>query len=101
MKHIARVKQVLVPGLHKWVRRDSAGQLQESVMPSPDYVVIETGEQDKAGCMIYRFRDDGTCVGDTWHEDLAAAKNRAQYEYGLTESDWSIQKDGLTPREAV
>jgi len=93
MKYIARVKQVLVPGLHQWARRDSAGQLQESVMPSPDYVVIETGEEDSPGCMIYRFRDDGTCVGDTWHENLAAARHRAQYEYGFTDSDWSIQKD--------
>ena len=93
MKYIARVKQVLVPGLHAWARRDSADQLQQSVMPSPDYVVIEAGEQDAAGCMIYRFRDDGTCVGDTWHENLVAAKHRAQYEYGLTDNDWSIQKD--------
>jgi hypothetical protein len=55
MKQIARVKQVLVPGLHKW--------------------------------------DDGTCVADTWHDDLAAAKHQAQYEYGLTDKDWSIEKD--------
>jgi hypothetical protein len=93
MKYIAKVKQVLVPGLHTWARRDSAGQLQQSVMPSPDYVIIETGEQKSAGCMIYRFIDDGTCVGDTWHENLVAAKHQAHYEYGLTDNDWSIQTD--------
>ena len=93
MKYIAKVEQVLVPGLHAWACRDSNGQLQNSVMASPDYVVVEVGDQDNAGCMIYRFTDDGTCVGDTWHEDLTAARHQAHFEYGLTEADWSIHND--------
>jgi hypothetical protein len=94
MKYIARVKQVLVSGIHKWARHDSAGQLQYADMPNPDYVVIETGDGDNASCMMYRFKDDGTCCGDTWHEDVAAAKHSAEYEYGLVDSEWTTQKDG-------
>jgi hypothetical protein len=93
MKYTAKVKQVLVSGIHKWARRNSVGQLQKVDMPHPDYVVIEIGSGDNASCMMYRYKDDETFCGDTWHEDVAAAKQQARYEYGPTDSDWVVQKD--------
>ncbi|MGZ4973275.1 MAG: hypothetical protein ACXWDN_10980 [Limisphaerales bacterium] len=93
MNYIARVKQVLMPGMHQWARHDSVGKLQYHVMPNPDYVFINCGSGDNASCQMHRHKDDGTFCGDTWHEDIAAAKQRAKQEYGLTESDWNTQND--------
>jgi hypothetical protein len=93
MKYTARVKQVLVSGIHKWARRDSAGQVQNVDMPNPDYVVIDAGTGDNTSCMMYRCKDDGTFCGDTWHEDVASAKHQAEREYGLADGDWAAQKD--------
>jgi hypothetical protein len=93
MKLIARVKQVLVPGMHQWAQRDSYGKLQYRVMPNPDYIFIERGSGGSTSCQMHRYKDDGTFCGDTWHEDIAAAKQRAEQEYALTESEWSIQND--------
>jgi hypothetical protein len=93
MKYTARVKRVLVSGIHKWARRDSAGQLRYEDMPHPDYVFIEAGSGDNASCMMHRYKDDGAFCGDTWHESIIAAKHRAEVEYGLADSDWAVQKD--------
>jgi hypothetical protein len=92
MNYIARVKQVLKPGIHKWASVDSAGKFQKTDMPAPDYVVIEVGEGENTSCMMYRFKDDGVCCGDTWHKDFDEAKHQAKSEYGLTDSDWKIQE---------
>jgi hypothetical protein len=94
MTYIARVKQVLMPGMHQWARRDSTGKLQYDVMPNPDYVFIECGSGNNTSCQMHRYRDDGTFCGDTWHEDIAAAKLKAKLEYGLTDTDWSVRKEG-------
>lgn len=38
--------------------------------------------------MAYRYKDDGTFCGDSWHENVAFAKYNAEYEYGITASEW-------------
>ncbi|MDB6057762.1 MAG: hypothetical protein JWO95_1606 [Verrucomicrobiales bacterium] len=93
MKYLARVKQVLMPGTHAWARRVSNGKVQYDGMPNPDYVFIECGSEQNPSCQMHRYKDDGTFCGDTWHEDIAQAKQRAKDEYGIADGDWSIQKD--------
>jgi len=38
--------------------------------------------------MMYRYKDDKTFCGDTWHENIAAAMHCADYEYGIKDSAW-------------
>jgi hypothetical protein len=38
--------------------------------------------------MLYRYQDDGTFCGDTWHETFEDAKHQALYEYGIAEDAW-------------
>jgi hypothetical protein len=38
---------------------------------------------------LLRLNFEGVCVADTWHEDVAAAKAQAFFEYGIGEDDWS------------
>ncbi len=55
-------------------------------MPWPEVVVLE--ESSGESVMVYRYRRDGTFCGDTWHEDLAAAKDQASFEYGDRLGEW-------------
>ena len=38
--------------------------------------------------MLYRFNDQGDCVGDTWHESIDAAQTGAANEYGAYVHGW-------------
>jgi hypothetical protein len=88
MKYAARVHEVLQTGIHKWVTQKQSGEFVASAMPCPDYVEIDVSPQD---AMLYRYQNDGTFCGDTWHEDLQAAKAQALYEYGIPENAWSVR----------
>jgi hypothetical protein len=87
MKLIARVEQVLQSGIHTATIPKQDGTLITQGMPLPDYVEIDAGPQD---AMLYRYRDDGTFCGDSWHENLQAAKAQAYYEYGIPDLAWRV-----------
>lgn len=82
MKYVARVREVLVPGVHTTAVVEE-GELQSPrPMSLPDRVEIETS-QSGSDCFLYRYTRSGECCGDTWHENLQAAFEQAQFEYGL------------------
>jgi hypothetical protein len=53
----------------------------------PDPVAVEVVEQDGAFILL-RLDCAGHCIADTWHETLEAAKEQANFEFGVEESDW-------------
>ncbi len=40
--------------------------------------------------MMYRYTDAGEICGDTWHPNLMDAFAQAEFEYGLSERDFSL-----------
>ena len=46
-------------------------------------------EKKPEGFFLYRFDENGECVGDTWHVNEEDAKEQADYEYGKGASNWS------------
>ncbi len=87
MKYVAKVHKVLRPGIHKLVTQQD-GSITTADMPLPDYIEINESPHN---AMLYRYQNDGTFCGDTWHGNLAAAKAQARYEYGTLESDWRVE----------
>ena len=63
----------------------TGGQDQRAEMPWPRIVVIE---EKPDGIFLYRFAQDGTFAGDTWHQSLEDAKHQALAEYGDTLHSW-------------
>lgn len=55
-------------------------------LPWPKLLVIEPGID--SGFFLYRYADQETCAGDTWHRSIEDAKHQARYEYGKLVSDW-------------
>jgi hypothetical protein len=88
MKYMARVKQVLQPGIHKIGTIRDERPVPVADMPLPDRVEIELDGGPEQKCMMYRYTDAGQFCGDTWHENLRNAFAQAEYEYGLAERDF-------------
>lgn len=53
----------------------------------PDPVTVEIVEEDGAFFLL-RLDDNGECIADTWHETVEAAKDQANFEFGVKEGDW-------------
>ena len=53
----------------------------------PDPIAVEIVEQDGA-FFLFRLGPNGHCIADTWHQTLDEAKQQANFEYGIEESDW-------------
>ena len=51
----------------------------------PRALVIEI---DANSALLDRFADDGSSVGDTWHQSVEDAKEQAEIEYQGLLSDW-------------
>ena len=51
----------------------------------PRVIVIE---EKPSGIFLFRFADNGSCVGDTWHMSVEEAKKQAEYEYGNFLAEW-------------
>ena len=58
-----------------------------SIVPVKRPATIEILEEG-AGAFLFRLDERGVCLADTWHEDLAAAKAQAAFEFGIAEKDW-------------
>lgn len=54
-------------------------------MGSPAYLVIEANPD---GVFLYRYDNNGECVGDTWHMNVDDAKHQAEYEYESLLQEW-------------
>jgi hypothetical protein len=58
-----------------------------SALPVERPVRAEIREEAGAAYLL-RLNFVGECLADTWHEDLGAAKAQAEFEYGITDSEW-------------
>jgi hypothetical protein len=67
--------------VHRRVDRDG----QVTLMPNPAVVLLEPGPQS---AMVYRYTASGAFGGDSWAEDVAAAKRMVALEYGSALHPW-------------
>lgn len=90
MKYTARVTKILKTSIHVIgaIVDDEVREVAE--MALPDYIEIELEGEPDYPCMMYRYTDSGEFCGDTWHENLADALRQAEYEYGLSKSDFHL-----------
>jgi hypothetical protein len=51
-------------------------------------VEIEPSDGASKACFLIRYDERGSFAGDTWHESLTAAKEQAEWEFGILMSDW-------------
>ena len=49
---------------------------------------IEPSDGASKACFLIRYDEHGSFAGDRWHESLAAAKEQAEWEFGILISDW-------------
>lgn len=88
MKYVARVKEVLISGIHMNGALENGRVRQVLKLPHPDRVEIEIVGSEAEPCMMYRYADDGSFCGDSWHQTFESALRQAEYEYGLTRHDF-------------
>jgi hypothetical protein len=62
------------------------GGPQQEMAPA-QILVLEA--QDDGSAMLYRYTADGADCGDTWHEDVEAAKEQAAWEYDDAQGMWA------------
>ena len=88
MKYVAPVTRILQDGIHTVVTGFHENKFISAALPMPTRVEIEI---DQAGhAMLYRYQNDGTFCGDTWHETLEDAMHQADYEYGISAEAWQL-----------
>jgi hypothetical protein len=63
----------------------TGGQDDRERLPGPRVVVIK---EDPDGIFLYRYTEDGSVVGDTWHQSVDEAKEQASFEYGELLNEW-------------
>jgi len=93
MKYVARPKEFRRPDMHTIGHISDGELITGDSLPLPDRVVIEP-EPDSDSYFMLRYTRSGVFCGDTWHEDLEAALEQANYEYGLTAADFLVVHDG-------
>lgn len=87
---MARVTVVLHPEIHKLGTIRDGRPEPVADMPLPNRVEIEIEDGPDQHCMMYRYTDADDYCGDTWHENLKAAFDMAEFEYGLSEEDFKL-----------
>jgi hypothetical protein len=55
-------------------------------MPPARHVVIE---EHPEGSYIFRYADDWTFSGDTWHQSAEDALSQIEWEFGTKELEWA------------
>ncbi|HEU5348238.1 MAG TPA: hypothetical protein VFU63_06465 [Ktedonobacterales bacterium] len=67
-------------------------------MPRASVLVLM---RDTSGSIyLFRLAFDGVFAGDTWHPDIAEAKEQAEFEYGGAVDAWHPVPDGVSDLEA-
>ncbi|MDP9371677.1 MAG: hypothetical protein M3Q65_04315 [Chloroflexota bacterium] len=61
-------------------------------LPRPQVLVIE---EKPGGIFLFRYTVDGRFAGDTWHRDLAEAREQAAYEYEDALGAWRAVPEGV------
>jgi hypothetical protein len=61
-------------------------------LPPPDWVGISEVHE---GYLLLHFNAAGSCITDTWHESLEAAKSQAQFEFEIASSDWQVTEEQI------
>src|SRR6185436_12703818 len=61
-------------------------------MGQASFLIIETKSD---GVFLYRFAENGTFVGDTWHRDVDEAKLQAATEYEASTDAWESIPDDV------
>jgi len=89
IKLVARVTRVIRPGIHKIGTIVNGEVRPVADLPLPSRVVIELDGGREEPCMMYRYTDDEEFCGDTWHQTLEDVLLQAEYEYGLSETDFT------------
>lgn len=74
-----------------------SGGMPVTNLPSAAALLITP---DEDGVLLLRLARDGSFAGDTWHEDLGAAQEQAEYEYEGALTDWRDIPEGTTDLEA-
>jgi hypothetical protein len=87
MKYVARVKDILRPGVHKVGEIVNGEVSHVADMPRPARIEIEPENPD-GPFFMYRYTAAGEPCGDTWHPTLEEAFAQAAFEYELTEHDF-------------
>lgn len=72
------------------------GSEERRRLPWPRVALI--AERDD-GVYLERLLTDGTVVGDTAHDDVAEAKEQAEWEYGALLGPWREVPDALPESE--
>jgi len=68
----------------------TGGVDQRTLLPWPDVVLLE---ESKDGAMLYHSTRDAEFGGDTWHENIDAAKHQADFEFGESLGEWRLIPD--------
>ena len=93
MRYVARVSKVLHPEIHSIGTIEDGRVVRVAGMPLPTRVEIHLDGSPDEPCMMFRYDDDNAFCGDTWHQNLSEAFADAEYEYGITEDDFSPMDD--------
>jgi hypothetical protein len=67
-------------------------------MPAARVLVIR---DDSGSKMLFRYDEQGTFAGDTWHRNLDDAKHQVEFEYGPLASEWVELPEGMTEPKAI
>lgn len=94
-KYVARVAEVLRSGSHGVTTLEEGEVVPVADLPLPSRVEIhlEGGREDP--CTMLRYTDADEFCGDTWHECLEDAFSQAEFEYGLSESDFEEVEEAI------
>jgi hypothetical protein len=87
-KFVAQVVQVRHAGGHTVGAIVDRELCSLAEVPVPSRVEIEVQGGPEEPCMMCRYTAANEFCGDTWHESFSDAVSQAEYEYGLSESDF-------------
>lgn len=55
-------------------------------LPVPSWVEIS---KEDGAFYLFHFDAEGVCFADTWHRTLDEAKHQAEFEFGISEAEWT------------
>jgi hypothetical protein len=66
-------------------------------MPAARVLLIK---EDHGQLFLFRYDEQGTFAGDTWHRNLEDAKHQVEFEYGPLAGEWVELPEGMKePKE--
>jgi len=71
----------------------TGGEDNRVLFPPPAFLLVES---EASSTMLFRFSEDGSVVGDTWHANDEDAIWQVEYEYGKSVGEWVEIPDEVT-----